>query len=391
MPARRSSRLASKDEEGNKTSNTKRPNSQPANKQSPSCPAAAQKRRASTSSVPEIAPVNSHVALNMKRDDLNCCVCRDLSETQIFQCSNGHLLCKECHSRLIDVPPTASIKSICPICRVQLSKDNPIRNQIAEGIVLKIPEVCKNAGCKEVTPFGKLLGHMKNECLYRITECKFKVLGCIWSGTIHACGHHEAQCEYQNLNGKRLLSHIQDCDRRKRAKLDLQSKVINVLSSPTVCLKTIHFERMEGVTRFKSVSSISVRGMEFRFYLNQKSETQLTLQLDLIYPTAFGNSRTISMAAFPTSEGSNPTNSLFPTGFFEVTVSSNSNSIQCTFAALEKSLITRFFSEKYLTIKFAMLDKSKRGSLGADAMTFGEESYNDYYSSDSEFDSDVFY
>jgi hypothetical protein len=91
---------------------------------------------------------------------LECNVCLYVPySSPIYQCDNGHLLCKECYKKL----------SYCPCCRALLSK---IRNRFAEKVQDKIPMKCKFAGygCKEILPRKDLPSHAK-ECVYREVVC----------------------------------------------------------------------------------------------------------------------------------------------------------------------------------------------------------------------------
>ena len=54
-------------------------------------------------------------------DALQCPVCYDRSE-HVFQCSQGHVVCAPCHSRL----------RACPVCRTGLNR--PIRNLALEKL-----------------------------------------------------------------------------------------------------------------------------------------------------------------------------------------------------------------------------------------------------------------
>ena len=59
-----------------------------------------------------------------------CSVCLNLPLCHIYQCKKGHLICKDCHSRL-----TKPIS--CPSCRVPMI-NTPIRSRAAENVSFKI-------------------------------------------------------------------------------------------------------------------------------------------------------------------------------------------------------------------------------------------------------------
>jgi len=112
---------------------------------------------------------------------LECPVCIELPKTPVYQCSNGHLVCNSCYSKI----------SNCPICRVYLNQHKPLRNLTAEQFLddlcnnnnkveqkpkvrrssLRIP--CKNAlnGCElHWNTNGEAIGHLKS-CKYRLVFC----------------------------------------------------------------------------------------------------------------------------------------------------------------------------------------------------------------------------
>jgi E3 ubiquitin-protein ligase SIAH1 len=70
-------------------------------------------------------------------ETLECPVCFQVpGSPPIHQCTNGHIVCKTCKTRLTD----------CPTCRQPLGN---LRNLIAEKLIEKIPSKCPFAehGC----------------------------------------------------------------------------------------------------------------------------------------------------------------------------------------------------------------------------------------------------
>ena len=60
--------------------------------------------------------------------DLDCPVCLETPKSPpVYQCSNGHIHCQLCHPKLKE----------CPICRINLTGKNPIRNLAVEKIIEK--------------------------------------------------------------------------------------------------------------------------------------------------------------------------------------------------------------------------------------------------------------
>jgi hypothetical protein len=91
---------------------------------------------------------------------LECPVCRSVPQSvPIYQCENGHILCKMCRSRL----------KICPSCRGPLGK---ARNLFAESMLERVTCPCQHAkrGCKVRLPRDALPAHH--------AECKFIEIMC---------------------------------------------------------------------------------------------------------------------------------------------------------------------------------------------------------------------
>ena len=73
------------------------------------------------------------------KDLLECPVCFETIDTvPIYQCRNGHVVCKNCHTKL----------ETCPICR-QLH-DGPIRNLKLEEMVLSLSEGTKKLALESI-------------------------------------------------------------------------------------------------------------------------------------------------------------------------------------------------------------------------------------------------
>ena len=67
------------------------------------------------------------------KDLLECPICFEtIDSVPIYQCRNGHVVCKNCHPKL----------KTCPICRVDIIKkskcDGPIRNRKLEEMVERL-------------------------------------------------------------------------------------------------------------------------------------------------------------------------------------------------------------------------------------------------------------
>ena len=117
---------------------------------------------------------------------IECPVCMQVPrESPIFQCENGHLVCKNCKPRLPH----------CPQCRIFVGHT---RNLLAEKLISKIKHKCKFAenGCGTEKIWEFLPIHETN-CPYRTIPCLFK--GCSESMMVnkfnaHFAKHHKSQC-----------------------------------------------------------------------------------------------------------------------------------------------------------------------------------------------------
>ena len=72
------------------------------------------------------SPKLSCISLESLKTHLECPVCLNVPKVgPIYQCRNGHLLCKECHPRM----------KCCPLCQIPLEK---LRNLLSEQLVSMI-------------------------------------------------------------------------------------------------------------------------------------------------------------------------------------------------------------------------------------------------------------
>lgn len=146
------------------------------------------------------------------QEDLKCVVCMDFPSGHIYQCQNGHLLCTDCHHRVVESP-----KCVCPSCRVKLSRDSPSRNIFAETVLSTVVVPCTNPGCSEKLPFGKLQEHTDRLCGFRPAVCKFKPIGCDWSGIFSKCADHESSCEIRKMSAKKILKLVTEREQKRKS------------------------------------------------------------------------------------------------------------------------------------------------------------------------------
>ena len=109
----------------------------------------------------------------LEEDAIQCTICYSApADMSLFQCSNGHLHCNTC-TELIDR---------CSLCGEDFDIRKPSRNRVAEMVVAKIMDNCPNPPCKMKLERAKLKKHVEQTCSYAKIECKYKSMGCNWSG-----------------------------------------------------------------------------------------------------------------------------------------------------------------------------------------------------------------
>ena len=135
--------------------------------------------------------------------DLTCAVCRELPERQILQCTNGHIICESDYGKIL-----LSTKTICPVCRVKLDRNSPIRNVFAENILANLVVPCTNAGCDSKVMHSKLNMHVKQDCIHREVVCKYNALGCTWCGVASQQNQHQSACNLVTKHIDDILSAV---------------------------------------------------------------------------------------------------------------------------------------------------------------------------------------
>ena len=97
--------------------------------------------------------------VNHFEESLICTVCLDVpSSSPIYQCENGHLLCKNCWPKL----------NRCPSCQKRLTSN---RNLLAEQMLEKLLIPCQNQGCEEKVIMVSGQTKHDKDCLYLAFKC----------------------------------------------------------------------------------------------------------------------------------------------------------------------------------------------------------------------------
>ena len=92
---------------------------------------------------------------------LECPVCYKTPNCpdEVRFCSNGHLLCNDCHKNILDKK--------CPVCR---SEDWNGKNLFVKQILSALPKMCPFQGCDVQLESKDRSNHMKF-CQYRLIDC----------------------------------------------------------------------------------------------------------------------------------------------------------------------------------------------------------------------------
>ena len=121
--------------------------------------------------------------------ELNCPICLNLpSSTPIYQCQEGHLVCKDCHAKV----------NSCSICRS--TPLGSIRSLMAEKMLTESKFKCKftDFGCELEDNLTNLIKH-EEHCDHETIKCTFKVNGCDAESKRFIIKNHEFECSYQTI------------------------------------------------------------------------------------------------------------------------------------------------------------------------------------------------
>ena len=100
------------------------------------------------------------ISLEEIQDAIECIICLDIPKADpVFQCTNGHILCANCHKRVID----------CPICKIELGT---IRALAIEKVLAKYPRNCRYG------EFGCNVKLIKDELQTHERFCEYRSAGC---------------------------------------------------------------------------------------------------------------------------------------------------------------------------------------------------------------------
>nr|XP_031295793.1 cysteine and histidine-rich protein 1 isoform X3 [Camelus dromedarius] len=119
-------------------------------------------------------------------------------------------------------------QATCPNCRCEISKSLCCRNLAVEKAVSELPSECGFCLCQ--FPRSLLERHQKEECQDRVTQCKYKRIGCPWHGPFHELTVHEAACAHPTKTGNELMEILDEMDQSHRREMQLYNSIFSLLS-----------------------------------------------------------------------------------------------------------------------------------------------------------------
>ncbi|VDP88498.1 unnamed protein product [Echinostoma caproni] len=126
------------------------------------------------------------------RSLITCAICLDIPK-QAYQCSNGHLICIHCVTRLLQQHSNSN--AVCPSCRIPLHFGLR-RCLLAEQLASELPSDCRFCGLRMVRK--QIEQHETTLCPVRPVTCRFSVIGCQWFGKWNQLEGHFKHCPYKD-------------------------------------------------------------------------------------------------------------------------------------------------------------------------------------------------
>nr|XP_033808841.1 TNF receptor-associated factor 3 isoform X2 [Geotrypetes seraphini]XP_033808842.1 TNF receptor-associated factor 3 isoform X2 [Geotrypetes seraphini]XP_033808843.1 TNF receptor-associated factor 3 isoform X2 [Geotrypetes seraphini] len=135
----------------------------------------------------------------------------------------GHRFCETCMTALL-----SSSSPVCVACQEIIIKDKVFKDNCCRREVLALQMYCRNEnrGCKEQITLGRLLVHLKSDCLFEEltcprSDCKEKVLRKDLSD------HIEKSCKYRETTCKYCKSHVPIIELQKHEEMECPSVLVS--------------------------------------------------------------------------------------------------------------------------------------------------------------------
>nr|CAB3235372.1 zinc finger protein (TRAF/RING)-4 [Phallusia mammillata] len=171
---------------------------------------------------------------------LSCSVCLDLPISTCMQCCHGHLMCVACFHHLLADARLKDEPASCPSCRVEISRGSCTRNLAVEKAISELPTKC--ATCGAIFPRSSIAAHEKHECSERIVTCRFKELGCVWSGPAHELSNHFDNCVHPHKSPNELLQCLNSIKDQHSQQVSLLHNITNLLSCENIAYTEVQLQ-----------------------------------------------------------------------------------------------------------------------------------------------------
>ncbi|XP_027767100.1 cysteine and histidine-rich protein 1, partial [Empidonax traillii] len=113
------------------------------------------------------------------------------------------------------------------------------RNLAVEKAVSELPSEC--GFCAQQFPRSLLERHQKEECQDRVTQCKYKRIGCPWQGPYHELSVHEAECTHPTKTGNELMEILDEMDQTRKKEMQLYNSIFSLLSFEKIGYTEVQF------------------------------------------------------------------------------------------------------------------------------------------------------
>jgi hypothetical protein len=102
--------------------------------------------------------------LQDEHEDICCHICCHIIIYPIEHNLCGKILCGKCYDKCIDT-------NTCPFCKQNMNYNNSYYTKRLEQKIKNVKVICPNNECTKELEYGKLFGHLQDECLFETIEC----------------------------------------------------------------------------------------------------------------------------------------------------------------------------------------------------------------------------
>ncbi|XP_010223954.1 PREDICTED: cysteine and histidine-rich protein 1 [Tinamus guttatus] len=154
-------------------------------------------------------------------------------------CTNGHLMCAGCFIHLLADARLKEEQATCPNCRCEISKSLCCRNLAVEKAVSELPAECGFFARQ----FPRSIPAPTPSALptLRVTQCKYKRIGCPWQGPYHELTVHEAECTHPTKTGNELMDILDEMDQTRKKEMQLYNSIFSLLSFEKIGYTEVQF------------------------------------------------------------------------------------------------------------------------------------------------------